>query len=79
MADVTVDAAGREVRITSADRVVFPVQGWTKLDIVDHFILCGEGALRGVSNRPTMLKRWTKGVAFYDLHRWRAPGVGAPR
>lgn len=73
MADVTVDAAGREVRITSADRVVFPVQGWTKLDIVNHFILCGEGALRGVSNRPTMLKRWTKGVNGEPFYVKRAP------
>ena len=27
------------------------------------FAMCGDGALRGVFNRPTMLKRWTKGVA----------------
>ena len=62
MSDVTVAAGGREVRISSPDRVVFPDQGWTKIDVVDHFVLCGPGALRGVYNRPTMLKRWNKGV-----------------
>jgi DNA primase len=41
-------------------RVVLPAQGCTKLDVVDHFVLRGDGALRDVSIRPTMLKRWTK-------------------
>jgi DNA ligase D-like protein (predicted polymerase) len=60
--EVTVEAAGREIRISSPDKVVFPDQGWTKLDVVEHFLMCGEGALRGVHNRPVSLKRWTKGV-----------------
>ena len=57
MAEVTVEVSGRDVRITNPNRVVFPDQGWTKMQVVDHFIRCGVGALRGVSNRPTMLKR----------------------
>ena len=73
MAEATVEAGGREVRITSPDRVVFPDQGWTKLDIANHFVLCGEGALRGVYNRPTMLKRWTKGVDGEPFYVKRAP------
>ena len=73
MGDVTVEAGGREVRITSPDRVVFPEQGWTKLDVVNHFVLCGEGALRGVHNRPTMLKRWTKGIHGEPFYVKRAP------
>ncbi len=58
-----VDAGGVPVRISSPDKVVFPTTGWTKLDVAEHFAMCGEGALRGVYNRPTMLKRWTKGVS----------------
>lgn len=73
MSDVTVDVAGREVRISSPDRVVFPDQGWTKIDVVDHFVLCGPGALRGVYNRPTMLKRWNKGVGDEPFYNKRAP------
>ena len=60
--EVHVEAAGREIRISSPDKVVFPDQGWTKLDVVEHFLLCAEGAIRGVCNRPVSLKRWTKGV-----------------
>ena len=66
--DVThVEAGGREVRITSADKVMFPDQGWTKLDVVEHFLMCVDGALRGVRNRPSLLKRWNQGVSARPL------------
>jgi bifunctional non-homologous end joining protein LigD len=68
-----VDAAGTPVRISSPDKVVFPNQGWTKLDIAEHFVMCGEGALRGIYNRPTMLKRWTKGVSGDPFYVKRVP------
>jgi len=68
-----VDAAGVAVRISSPDKVVFPEQGWTKLDVAEHFVMCGEGALRGVYNRPTMLKRWTKGVSGEPFYVKRVP------
>ena len=68
-----VEADGIAVRVSSPERVVFPATGWTKLDIVNHFIMSGEGALRGVYNRPTMLKRWTKGVAGDPFYMKRVP------
>lgn len=68
-----VEAAGIPVRISSPDKVVFPDRGWTKLDVAEHFVMCGEGALRGVYNRPTMLKRWTKGVSGEPFYVKRVP------
>ena len=68
-----VDAAGTPVRISSPDKVAFPDPGWTKLDVAEHFAMCGDGALRGVYSRPTMLKRWTKGVAGDPFYVKRAP------
>jgi DNA ligase D-like protein (predicted polymerase) len=62
-----VEAAGREIRISSADKVMFPEQGWTKLDVVEHFLMCAEGALRGVRDRPSLLKRWNRGVGHPPL------------
>lgn len=67
------EAAGESVRISSPDKVVFPDQGWAKIDVAEHFAMCGEGALRGVYNRPTMLKRWTKGVAGDPFYVKRVP------
>lgn len=66
--EVFVDAGGREIRISSPDKVLFPDQGWSKLELVEHFLMCGEGALRGVYNRPTMLKRWNAGVGKDPLY-----------
>ena len=60
--DTSIEIGGEELRITSPDKVMFPEQGWTKLDVVEHYLMCATGALRGVSNRPTMLKRWNRGV-----------------
>jgi DNA ligase D-like protein (predicted polymerase) len=71
--EVYLEAAGREVRISSPDKVVFPDKGWTKLDVAEHFLMCGEGALRGVHNRPVSLKRWTKGVGEDPFFVKRAP------
>jgi DNA ligase D-like protein (predicted polymerase) len=71
--EVHLEAAGREVRISSPDKVVFPDKGWTKLDVAEHFLMCGEGALRGVHNRPVSLKRWTKGVGEDPFFVKRAP------
>jgi DNA ligase D len=62
----TVDAGGREVRVSSPDRVIFPaVEGspaLTKLDIVEYYLAVGEGIMRAVGRRPTTLERWPKGV-----------------
>ena len=72
-----VEVEGREFRITSPEKVLFPEQGWTKLDVVEHFVMCASGALRGVNNRPSLLKRWNQGVGERPLFVKRPKG--APR
>lgn len=73
MADhVMVDVGDEEVRISSPDRVVFPDRGWTKLDVINHFVAVGEGAIRGIRDRPTMLKRYMKGIAEPPIYHKRA-------
>ena len=63
MAETYIDVEGEPFRISSPDKLMFPDQGWTKLDVVAHYVMCLPGALRGVKDRPTMLKRWNNGVA----------------
>ncbi len=77
MADqtVTVEAAGRPIQITSADKVMFPDRRWTKLDVVEHYLMCASGALRGVYNRPSLLKRWNRGVGRPPLFVKRPKGA----
>lgn len=68
-----VEVDGVPVRISSPGKVVFPDQGWTKLDVVEHYLGCVTGALRGVAGRPTVLKRWNQGVEGRPVFQKRAP------
>jgi DNA ligase D len=62
----TVDAGGREVRVTNPDRVIFPATertpDVTKLDIVEYYVAVDDGIMRALWRRPTTLERWPKGV-----------------
>lgn len=69
---VDVAVGGEEVKISSPDRVVFPGRGWTKLDVVEHFVQVASGALRGVYGRPTMLKRYMQDVTVDPIYHKRA-------
>src|SRR3954464_6646189 len=67
MADaVMLDAGGRELRVSSPERVIFPATERTaevtKLDVVEYYLAVGDGILRALSHRPTTLERWPKGV-----------------
>ena len=64
---------GRTVMLSSPTKVVFPEQGWTKLDLANHYVRCVEGAFRGVRDRPCILKRWPQGVGAPPFFQKRAP------
>ncbi|MEO7587257.1 MAG: non-homologous end-joining DNA ligase [Arachnia sp.] len=67
----------RTVRLSSPDRVYFPAHGWTKLDVANYYISVGDGVLRALRERPTMLHRFPKGLAGDKVHQKRLPN-GAP-
>ena len=52
----------RLVRVSSPDKPYFPERGLTKLDVVNYFLSVGDGILRALRDRPTMLERWPRGV-----------------
>ena len=62
----TVDAGGRDLRVSNPDRVIFPAtersEPVTKLDIVNYYLAVDEGIMRALEQRPTTLERWPKGV-----------------
>ena len=70
---LVLDVGGRDVRVSHPGKVLFPDKGWTKLDVVEHFLACWEGALRGVQGRPTVLKRWPQGIEGEPFFQKRAP------
>jgi DNA ligase D len=62
----TIDAGGRELRVTSPERVIFPsterTPEITKLGVVQYYVAVADGIMRAVERRPTTLERWPKGV-----------------
>jgi bifunctional non-homologous end joining protein LigD len=69
----TLDIAGREVTITNPDKLIFPVGGHTKLDLVHYYLAVADGALRGVAGRPMILKRFVRGIEEEAFFQKRAP------
>ncbi|MDP7722829.1 non-homologous end-joining DNA ligase [Mycobacterium sp. TY814] len=70
---VSVDVGGREVSVTHPDKVVFPDRGTTKLDLIRYYLSVADGALRGVADRPMILKRFVKGITEEAVFQKRAP------
>jgi len=68
-----VEVADRSVMITNPDKVFFPAAGVTKLDMVSYYLSVAEGALRGVTERPMVLKRFVHGADGEAFFQKRAP------
>ncbi|MCB0939803.1 MAG: DNA polymerase domain-containing protein [Mycobacterium sp.] len=67
----------RQVSISHPDKVVFPPfdgrEPVTKIDLVDYYLAVADGALRGVADRPMILKRFVKGITEEAIFQKRAP------
>lgn len=69
---LTID--GREVRISNPDKPYFSRDvKLSKLDIVSYYLSVAEGAVRGVRDRPNMLKRFVDGAESPPFYQKRAP------
>ena len=69
----TVEAANREVVVTNPQKIFFPKAGYTKLDLIRYYLAVDEGALRGIDNRPFVLKRYVNGADEEPFFQKRAP------
>lgn len=76
---VEVEVAGRTVRLSNPDRVVFPARGFTKRDVFDYYLSVGEAILRSLRDRPTTLQRFPDGVEGEMFFQKRVPARGAPK
>ena len=74
---VTVEAGGREVRISSPDKVFFKTRGETKLDLVRYYQAVEGPILATMGGRPTMMQRFPDGAHGKSFFQKRVP-AGAP-
>ncbi|HUO40065.1 MAG TPA: non-homologous end-joining DNA ligase [Mycobacterium sp.] len=72
-AALVLDVDGHDVTITHPDKVIFPERGYTKADLVRYYLHVADGALRGVADRPMILKRFVKGLSEEAVFQKRAP------
>jgi len=65
---------GREVRISNPDKLYFSRDvKLTKLDVVQYYLAVASGAVAGVRDRPSMLKRFVDGAEKPPFYQKRAP------
>jgi bifunctional non-homologous end joining protein LigD len=70
---IALEVAGREVSISSPDKIYFPEAGFTKLDVVRYYEAVAEGALASARDRPIVLKRYVNGIGEEAFYQKRAP------
>jgi len=70
---MTLEAAGREVRLSNPDKVYFPTPGWTKGDLARYYLECAEAILVHLRERPTVLKRYVNGIDAEPFYQKRIP------
>jgi DNA ligase D len=74
---VYLEIDGQQVPITNPDKVVYPDfngrPSVTKRDLMRYYTDVAEGALRGVRDRPMILKRFVKGITQEAVFQKRAP------
>ena len=65
---------GRDVRITNPDKPWFSRDvKLSKLDVVRYYISVASGAVAGIHDRPSMLKRFVNGAENEPFYQKRAP------
>lgn len=74
---VELRVGARTIRLSSPQRVYFPLRGWTKLDLANYYLSVGDGIVRALRERPCMLHRFPEGLAGEKVHQKRLPS-GAP-
>jgi bifunctional non-homologous end joining protein LigD len=57
-----VEAAGRRVKLSNPDKVLYPLTGFRKRDVLAHYLRVADVMLPHLADRPTTLVRWPDGV-----------------
>jgi DNA ligase D len=67
------EVAGREVPLTSPDKVFFSERGETKLDLVRYYLAVAEPLMRAAGGRPTLMQRFPHGAEGSSFFQKRVP------
>lgn len=73
----TVEVAGRRLRVSNLDKVLYPETGTTKGEVIDYYTRIAPLLLPHVAGRPVTRKRWPEGVDAAQFFA-KALEAGAP-
>jgi DNA ligase D len=68
-----VEIAGRDVNVSSPDKVLFGERGETKRDLVEYYLRVGEPLMRTTGGRPVLMQRFPKGAGGPSFFQKRVP------
>ena len=64
-----IEIGGRTLRFTNPDKVLWPGEGLTKLDLVEYYRAVAPALLPHLRNRPLTVKRYPNGIEGERLMR----------
>lgn len=62
----TVSAAGKKLKLTNLDKVLYPEDGTTKAEVIEYWFTVAEVMLPHIRRRPVTRKRWPDGPGTAD-------------
>jgi bifunctional non-homologous end joining protein LigD len=71
--ETTVTLDGRDLRLTSLEKVLYPETGFTKGQVIDYYARIAPVLLPHLKDRPLTLKRYPNGVDQEFFYEKRAP------
>jgi len=69
----TLEVAGREIALSSPEKVFFAERGETKRDLVDYYLAVAEPFMRAAGGRPTLMQRFPHGAEGSSFFQKRVP------
>jgi len=71
---LTVEVDGRRLSVSNLDKVLYPVVGFTKAQVIDYYVRVAPAMLPHVRGRGITLRRWPDGVTGESFFEKRCPG-----
>ena len=70
---IEIEAAGRQVRLSSPSKVFFVEPGFTKRDLAEYYLAVADAACLHLRERPTTMKRFVDGASGEFFFQKRVP------
>lgn len=70
---VQIEVAGRTIEISRPEKVLFPGDGITKADLVEHYARVADVMLPHVRDRPVAMKRYPEGIRGHMFFQKQVP------